>query len=80
MTSNGGGVTDDRANALLKAGELDAATERSAYITLADVALRVADGDGQAARETLAMALEAAGAIPYEPKPGRKHFGQVRES
>jgi hypothetical protein len=57
-----------------------AAEGRSAQVTLADRALIAADGDTEAAKVMLREVLEATGFIEYEPAPGRKHFGQVRES
>ena len=67
MTSGGGGVADDRANALLKEAALTEIERRSAQVTLADRALIAADGDGAAAADMLREVLEATGFIGYEP-------------
>ena len=80
MTAANGEVSESRAQALLKDAAVTAEQERSAGITLAWVALRAADGDRQAAKATLREVLEATGFIDYEPGPGRKHFGQTRET
>ena len=87
MTSSGGGVAGHRADAVLTVGELDAETERSAQVTLADIATVVtgwteeteAAGlwDEETAKAMTREALEAAGFIDYQPAQGRRHFGQV---
>jgi hypothetical protein len=67
-------ISDDRADALLKlpkpASEEEehraAAEQRSAQVTLADIALIAADGDGQAAADMLREALEITGFTEYE--------------
>ena len=79
-----------RADAILQADELDAATERSAQVTLADIATVVTGwsedaeaaglGDEETAKAMTREALEATGFIAYEPAQGRRHFGQIRES
>ncbi len=78
--NDSGEVSESRTQALLKEAAVTAEQERSAGITLALVALRVADGDRQAAKAMLREVLEATGFIEYEPGPGRKHFGQTRET
>lgn len=80
MTAANGEVSEARAQALLKEAAISEAEQRSAQVTLAGIALTVADGDGQAAKVMLREVLEATGFIEYEPGPGRKHFGQVGES
>ena len=78
--NDSGEVSESRTQALLKEAAVTEEQERSAGITLAWVALRVADGDKRAAKAMLREVLEATGFIEYEPGPGRKHFGQVRET
>ena len=70
-------VSESRTMALLKEAAITGAQERSAQVTLADRALIAADGDTDAAKAMLREALEITGLIPYEPGPGRKHFGQT---
>ena len=72
-------VSESRTRALLREAAVTAAEERAAQVTLADAALITAGGDTEAAKVLLREVLEAVGAVPYEPGPGRKHFGQVRE-
>jgi len=48
-----------------------------AGVTLARAALRIAGGDEDAAKALLRPALEAIGALPYEPAPGKYHYGKV---
>jgi hypothetical protein len=54
-------IAETRANALLKEYAITAEQERSASITLADVALTVADGQA-----SLRDVLEAAGLLDYQ--------------
>ena len=65
MTGNGE-VSESRTQALLKEAAVTEAQERSAQMTLAWVALRVADGDQETAAESLREVLEATGFLPYE--------------
>lgn len=51
---------------------------RDACVTLAGLSLVAADGDRQAAKKALRTALEAIGAIPYQPGAHRNRLGQVR--
>ncbi len=68
-----------RADALLAELEVSDHARRQACITLAGVALRLTGGDPEAAREPLAVALEAPGMRPYEPGGARTMWG-VRPS
>src|ERR1035441_10216567 len=74
------GVSEGRAEALVKEAAVTGEQSRAACITLAGRALAAADGDEETARPMLREALEAIGALPYEAAPGRKQFGQVREA
>lgn len=49
--------------------------ERAACVTLADTALRLADGDRERAAVMLRPALQAIGAVPYGHAPGKYRFG-----
>ena len=81
MNANGE-VSESRTMALLKEAAITGAQERSAQVTLADIATVVtgwseeaeAGGrwDGEAAAGMLREALEITGFIPYEPGSGHK--------
>ena len=74
------GVSEGRAEALLKEAAVTGEQSRAASVRLAGRALAAADGDEETARPMLREALEAIGALPYEAAPGRKQFGQLREA
>ena len=57
----------DRSDASLKEAAITEEQQRSASVTLAWIALLVADGDKEAAKEMLPDLLEAIGTIHYEP-------------
>ena len=57
----------DRSDASLKEAAVTEEQQRSASVTLADIALIAADGDTQAAKEMLPDLLEAIGTLHYEP-------------
>lgn len=59
-------IAETRANAILAEYAITAEQERSASITLAGVALAVADGDPEAAKTGLREVLEAAGLLDYQ--------------
>lgn len=59
-------LPDTLAGAMQKEQALTEAQQRSAMVTLACAALTAADGDAQAAKETLREVLEEIGAMPYE--------------
>jgi hypothetical protein len=61
------GVSDDRAEALLKEAAVTEEQQRAAGVTLAGLSLAAHDGDQRAAAGTLRDALSAIGVIPYEP-------------
>ena len=64
-----------RADALLAELELTEAMKRQACVVLADVALRLSGDDPQAAKDSLAVALEALWVVPYEPGGHRTMWG-----
>lgn len=55
--------------------ETGAGERRAACIALADLALRAAGGDPDAAKTMLAPALQAIGALPYDKAPGKYRYG-----
>ena len=68
---------ESRARALLAEQKITEAQKRAACVTLADLALRLAGGDRQAARAMLRESLEAIGAIPYQRTPPPYFFGRA---